>query len=495
MKYCPNCGKELPDEAAFCGECGCAMPAAQAEVYAEAAYPEGYAQTYAEGYPEAYPQTYPQAYPEAYPQTYPEYAPEQPPKKKKTWLWVTLGVLAVLIAAAVVGFFTNWFGLVSPLHGLGKAIAKTGSAESLTLKATVKYTYDDGETEKATGNIRLVLDEDEEKIYYITESDGNTVLFDDGDVYTYIEAEDEDDYDYAYVTESDESAGKEYFDRYEDLYDGKDIDWEEWVELAELEDYVNGKKVESFLEEFNKEYLRDAEWLEKTLGFEKEGNTYTFEPSMKRLSKEINEIVEDSRAFTDEAKEAVDEVMTEIKESAEEEDISLRISFTVKGGYVSEITIKATADDAKVEYAIEITDVNKTSITAKERGEIRDKVEQLIDENTCDECGDTLWFQDEDDYHGDCSFCDEHGDLRYTVEDQPACYDCYYTATHSCQKCGDSSAYYNYDGYDRLCYDCYYALKYAYDTCDVCGSEESYLYDYNGYDLCWDCYYDFKYGY
>ncbi len=485
MKYCPNCGKELPDEAAFCGECGCAMPVAQAEVYAETAYPEGYAQTYAEGYPEAYPQAYPQAYP--------EYIPEQPPKKKKTWLWILLGVLGVLIAAAVVGFFTNWFGLVSPLHGLGKAFAKTGSAESMTVKMTLKYTDEDGESEKESGEIRVVLDEDEEKIYYITESEGSTMLFDDGDVYTYIEAEDEDDYDYAYVQESEESAGKEYFEAYEDFYDGKDIDWEEWVEFAELEDYIKANKMEDFIKEFNKEYLCNSEWLEKTLGFEKDGNTYTFEPNFKRLSKEVTKIVDDSRAFTDEAKEIVEEAMEEVKEGAEEDDISLTVSFTVKGGVISEIAIKATSGDNKVEYTIEITDVNKTSITSADREEIRDKVEQLIDENTCDTCGDTLWFQDEDDYHGDCSFCDDHGDLRYTVDDKPACYDCYYEATHSCQKCGDSSAYYNYDGYDRLCYDCYYALKYAYDTCDICGSAESYLYDYFGYDLCWDCYYDLKY--
>lgn len=478
MKYCPNCGTQLPDEAAFCGACGCAMPTEQA------------------AYPEAYPQaeTYTATYAETYPEYAPEYVPEQPPKKKKTWLWILLGVLGVLIVAAVVGFFTNWFGLVSPLHGLGKAMAKTGSAESLTLKATVKYTYEDGETEKETVNMRVVLDEDEEKIYYMSEAGDTVTLFDDGDVYYYREAEDEDDYDYAYVTESDESAGKKYFETYEDIYDGKDIDWEEWVEAAELEDYIKGNKVEDFLEEFNKEYLRDTDWLEKTLGFEKDGNTYTFEPSMKRLSKEITKIVDDSRAFTDEAKEAVDEVMTEIKESAEEEDISLRISFTVKGGYVSEITIKATADDAKVEYTVEITDVNKTSISSKDMSAIRDKVEQLIDENTCDTCGDSLWWQDEDEYHGDCSFCDDHGDLRYSYEGDPCCYDCYYDATHRCERCGDSDAYYSYSSYERLCSTCYYSLRYGYDTCDVCGEFEN-MYDYAGYELCWDCYYDFKYGY
>ena len=32
MKYCPNCGSQLPDEARFCGSCGATIPAAEAPV-------------------------------------------------------------------------------------------------------------------------------------------------------------------------------------------------------------------------------------------------------------------------------------------------------------------------------------------------------------------------------------------------------------------------------------------------------------------------------
>ena len=471
MKYCPNCGTQLPDSAAFCGVCGNALPTAQ---------PEDYAQTYTDPY--TYTQTCVEPYPES--------APQQPVKKKKTWLWVTLGVVTVLVVAAVVGFFTNWFGLASPLSGLLKAATKTGTADNLTAKVTIKYTDEDGETEKETGTYRVVMDEKNEKIYYIAEADGSTILFDDGDVYYYSEAEDEDDYDYAYVSESEESAGKEYFDAYKDIYDGKKINWDELVEYAELEDYLNGNKMEDFVKEVQKEYLNDSEWLEKNLGFEKKGKTYTFEPNFKRLSKEVTNIVGDSRAFTSKGKEVVEEAMDDVKGG----DVSLTVSITVDGGYITEIVCKMSDEDYRIEYTIEITDVNKTEITSKDRSAIRDKVEQLIDENTCDTCGETLWFYDEDEYHGDCSFCDDHGDLSYTVDGEPSCYECYYDATHRCEKCGDTDGYssYSYGSYDMLCYDCYYDLKYM-KTCELCGSKDTYLWSYYGYDLCWDCYYELKY--
>ena len=38
MKYCPNCGSQLPDEARFCGSCGATIPAAEAP--AQPAYPQ-----------------------------------------------------------------------------------------------------------------------------------------------------------------------------------------------------------------------------------------------------------------------------------------------------------------------------------------------------------------------------------------------------------------------------------------------------------------------
>ena len=35
--------------------------------------------------------------------------------------------------------------------------------------------------------------------------------------------------------EGEENAGKEYFDTYDDLFDGKDVDWEEVIEQAEIQ--------------------------------------------------------------------------------------------------------------------------------------------------------------------------------------------------------------------------------------------------------------------
>lgn len=54
MKYCPNCGAQLPDDARFCGNCGATLPAAEAP--AQQAYPQA---------PPAYPSAEPAYQPPA----------------------------------------------------------------------------------------------------------------------------------------------------------------------------------------------------------------------------------------------------------------------------------------------------------------------------------------------------------------------------------------------------------------------------------------------
>ena len=77
MKYCPNCGAQLPDDARFCGNCGATLPAAEAPAQ----------------------QAYPQA-PPAYPSAEPAYQPPAP--EELSWaamLFTVLKVFGIAIAA------------------------------------------------------------------------------------------------------------------------------------------------------------------------------------------------------------------------------------------------------------------------------------------------------------------------------------------------------------------------------------------------------------
>ena len=100
--FCTRCGKEIPREARFCGNCG--APVFSESFPAEERRPSGNnmaQQSPAEaavganrGYAAAAAPTVPC---EASPA--PAY-PQRPKKKIPVWVWITVGVVALLIAAA-----------------------------------------------------------------------------------------------------------------------------------------------------------------------------------------------------------------------------------------------------------------------------------------------------------------------------------------------------------------------------------------------------------
>lgn len=423
MKTCSSCGMELPEGASFCGHCG------------------GSAVEVADAAPVAV------------------VAEETPVKKKvpKKWLLILIAVLAALGVVATVGFLTNWFGLVSPLHGLGKAFMKTAQAESATIQFSVKRT-DDGDTYKEKATAKLVLDKDKKKVTYLTESDESTTLYVNGDEYYYREPDDEDDRGYASIYEG-EGNDKDFFDNYNDIVKDGKIDWTELVKKAELGEYINESKIDDFIETVYEECLSDKEWLQDNLGFEKNGKTYVFEPDFEELGESIVDLCKDSKAFKKDAKQGIEDAMERMIEGAEDNDVRITVSITVKKGYISEINVVIKGeDDLKMEYTLSITNVNKTEITSKEISRVKNNVRDWIEENACDRCGEGI------------------GDYEYDGE--MLCYGCYYT----CESCGGHNwSDYERDGM-RVCYDCRYVCE---ECNDPCGN----TYSLNGKDVCEDCYY------
>ena len=133
MKICAYCGKELPDFALFCDDCGnrvAEAPAAETPV---------------------------------------EDVPVQAPKKKR---WVR--ILVAIVSAVAVLFFTfsfifNWFGLFSPMARVSRATMRTLKADSLTLSAAVKVNSNNYYSEQST-TLRMVVDEKAQELNLYTNS-------------------------------------------------------------------------------------------------------------------------------------------------------------------------------------------------------------------------------------------------------------------------------------------------------------------------------------
>ena len=471
MKQCTVCSAQWPDDIGFCGNCGGALVSVDENAVYEdktvAAYNEipvpvqdkandevaggNFGEQTVSAYANADVNEPTVASDAVSPEN--SYVPEnsyipqgfepQQPKKKLFIKPLIIGgaALAVVIAVVITGFCTNWFGLGAPLNGLTKAFEKTVEAESLTFKATTKGASADEVIEG-----KMTIDRDEEDIKYIIEDESYKQCVVDGKMYHVSDG-------YAFESEFDNDAYKEY------INDDGEIDWEKIVEDNDLEDYIDADEIEPFIEEFNENYLKDKEWLEEYLGFEKDGNDYIFEPELKKLFKEMKNICDDCDALTKEAKEEIKEVLDEAIEEIGKDD-ELTFTITVESGYIACIKIEGVLGGEKGSVEIELTDINDTEISDKEIDKIKGEAQDWIKEHTCDECDYTFYDGEAREYHGDCDDCGEHVDYLSEIDGYYYCDDCY-----------DNNA----------------------EKCEMCGAYDDYLYRYAGLDMCWDCYYYYKY--
>lgn len=460
MKRCTQCAEYWPDSNAFCGTCGGALVDAgfvennDEKTVAATEYKEHINQM--------------EENPVQADADFGAVVTDEPEKKAKSKKPLVAVLVTVLVVALVfgAGVLTNWFGLGSPLNGLVKAAMNTAQAKSFTVEISIDdASYDEVSTLKYQGNLK------KEEISFVYEEDYCSECLYDGYYYTVY-----DDGD-AYKSEAELD---EFFESVNKFYDGKKVDWEEVITDADLEDYVKHEEVEGFLKDVYRKCLSDKKWLKEYLGFEKSGNTYTFEPDLEKLFEEVNSICQDADVFTRKAKNEIEDEIDEMIEDVEDEEIEMFVEIKLKAGKISTVDINVYDDGDERTMNVEFSDINKTNVE-KDAQDIIDEYEDYAKDHSCDECDQVLY---EYNYHGDCDECGTHGDLW----DEDLCEDCYKNEYYNyCDECGDYEETYYYDG-DELCWDCYDEVYYDdFDYCSDCGDYAK-MYKWDGEYYCYDCY-------
>ena len=377
------------------------------------------------------------------------------PEKKgiKKPLIISLVAALVVIGVVVTGFLTNWFGLGAPLNGLFKAAENMTEIESAKIKISGVSSIGD-KKDNVKMDLKFNMDKDEETLSVISNgyNDDKMCLYDD----------------VVYMINSSGRASKidadtgELFDAIKEAEE-EELDWDELVEQADLEDYVDADEIDEFLKTLYEDYFSDKGWLEEYLGFEKDGDDYIFEPDIKKLGKEIINICDDSDVFTKKGKENIKEGINEFIEQAQDAKIKAKLTITVDSGYITAVVLDVTGENdgekASVKFTVDITDINDTEISESEAKKIKNEVEQIIADHECTECGEWV-YDDEKDAHGDCYDCGEHFSYLNEYSGHYYCDDCYDDQSSStmygtnsgyCWDCGDYAS----RRYDYLCFDCY----------------------------------------
>lgn len=421
MKNCTNCGAQLSDDALFCGGCGTAQPSAPVVSVDEPVTSDAPVVSVDEpGVPSA------------------PIAPT--PKKKIKPLHLVLIISAGIVLLVLIGALTNWFGLYTPIDRLALAFKKTVTAESYTV-------------EISSGNdeytVKAVYDEDEETVTRLIESDYYKELYYDGSWY-YL-----DDY-YSDINDEDQD---DQYKIHESIKKLEDSDWEDILDDTGLDKQVDSDNLEDFFKALYKKYLKDGKWMEDDMGFEKDGNVYTFEPDVETVCDDLLDLARDKEILKSKYEDSLDELEDEL-EDVEDEIDNLKIEITLAKGYISEINCKIKINGENENLKIEFSDINKTEIDEDEIDDIIDDVKEAIAEDRCHDCGERRWGSD---YCYQCSYyC--HGCYEYYDEDEMLSDDYCRNCAFFCEDCGD-----------------------------VTPNDD--MYYYNGEDLCWDCYYDNKYSY
>ena len=481
MKKCSICGKKLPDYAVFCDGCG------GEAVTVEEVAPVNVAEEFVDGVAPVALEDLPVEPVETVPQ-----------KKKGAVKWILIAAAAILCLLALVGWLTNWFGLVSPLHKLGKAMTKTFTADSFTINVTYKVTAD-GDTEEQEMTYCQVIDEKAETVTVYQEST-STHEGEDGLVERTSMSLIEKDKSYSCslsngkVSYASIAEKKNYTsDVLEQRNATKDMSWDEIIDAADLEDVLDADEMDAFVDHLYKDYFANKRWLKEEMGFIRDGNTYTFNVDLEDFVEWMIDVVDDADAFKKDARSSIKQGLKYYLEEMDESDtnLNLELSFTVEGRYLSNVHLELSGEvdgeKGRVEIDVAITDVNSTEITSAKK--VKEKVNEWLEAegivyDECRECDDFGRVYGPNLLCSDCYYvcadCGEYGE--YEEDGYCYCYDCYYT----CESCGDSGcASYERDGM-KVCSECRY-------VCEECGAVSGTYYDYNEKELCYACYKEARY--
>ena len=434
MKTCISCGAQCDDSMNFCNKCGTPFAAPQA---AEVVAPvtnmadeatvgvNDFMPPVAENVVEAPVVEAPQEFANV------SFAPQPEAPKKKSKKGLIIGIIVavvVLLGAAVAGYFTDWFGLAKEeekkedkkpaatqkVHKsagvfteISEAMTNTFLADNLSIK---------GDFEMAGQNMtmldgRVVFDEEAQDIIMLMETMGSSMMLYEGKMYTHMV----DGTGSIEETDSYEEAMETFFKAREEALSGdKKMDIAALLaemsegDKAEMSEYVDPDKLEDFINDATKNYFDNEEWLKEYMGFKKSSNTYSFKIDADKFCDEIIRIVNESDAFTDEAKEEFEAGVDESIRAALSESGIEEFSITLKDGYIEAISITVNAEGMETTITITFFDINNTEISSGEIEEMQANTEQAIEDSTCADCGEVMY---DPEFHGDCVECGEHGDL------------------------------------------------------------------------------------
>ena len=333
---CLNCGKDIPDNATVCVDCG-------ATVKSDFAVPV---------------------------QDMP-YVQNNGKSKGKKSIAIISGILIAVVAVIVVAVIMIGNISKGPMYAIYSASNKTMSEESFTIDVDVEV---DGE--KAEGTAYTYIDPDERvlEFYMEIENDGDEYVYAIYDEYMIVKTASNS----CYKTDISEQI-EEMFDTYEEGT-SEEIDWEELLNSINEDAYEEASDVIDFdiLNQCIVSYARElnnTSWLEENTNYsktKKNGVTlYCFEPDLYKFSSASLECFESAFIDEDDYDEAYD-VLKENKSDLKAYDLDIEIG--VKSGYLVSMSMSCSDDSyTDVKYDMTFSDIGKTELPT-------DTMEDLLEE-------------------------------------------------------------------------------------------------------------------
>ena len=299
--------------------------------------------------------------------------PQPTPKKEKKAkkkgapiaLFIILGIVALVVAVAIAGVCTNWFGFYGPASKITAAADKTAKAGSFTLEATIIYENDDGAEEKQEATAYIVIDpENRELTFYSYQIDEygygyEQAIYDGYSIYHRTSEIGSGYYEYENIKEELDS----FFDTYEST---SDMDWDELFDLidekTDIGDYMDSKATIKCAKSYLRK-LNSNKWLKENAGFSTErvngATVYSFEPKLYTFLDTSLDCFEG--AFEDE--DDFEDLKKELKgEKKELNSIDFSLSFGVKGGKLETIAYETKSGDVTTTVEMELTNIGSTEI-------------------------------------------------------------------------------------------------------------------------------------